>query len=169
MEVLRLLIVREAHAVLASLIDWLAQVAQDHIDRLLDLLALLEDVLTLIIIARLEGPQVLNHKVRVLLVLPSERDWHTRLVLEHFALEQVKVHLELVQEVLEQEVLVDVPLNVIGQFIKQVHVVLSRHGIVLIVVPVVLEVGFELGDHGGRQRFVIVKILEEQNPSRKLL
>ena len=63
MEVLRLRVVREADAVLASLVDWLAQVSQNHVDRLFDFFALFENVLTLVIVSWFESSQVADHEV----------------------------------------------------------------------------------------------------------
>ena len=63
MEVLRLLVHREADAVLSGRGDRLPRVPADHEDEFIDLLSLFKDILTLLVVARFKRSQVVDHEL----------------------------------------------------------------------------------------------------------
>ncbi len=70
------------------------------------------------------------------------------------------MHFELVKEVLEQKVLEDATFNMVRKLTQNGVVLICGDGVILVVLPEVLEIRFHLGDHFGRQRLVVVEILE---------
>ena len=162
MEVFLLVGVLEANSIVSSRVDWLSRVTTDDVDLLVNFLTLLKDVFALLVESRLKARQDLNHEVGVLSVCPLIVLGEALLILEALWLGEDKVDLELFKEVLEEEVLEDVALDVVRQLAHQCRILLRRNRIVLVVLPVVAEVFFNFCGHLGRQRLVLIKMLEDK-------
>ena len=74
------------------------------------------------------------------------------------------MHFELIKEVSEEEIPVDLALNFSGQFIEYLLIFLRGAGIILVILPKVLEVSLKLRDHVRRQWLVLVKVLQDEKP-----
>ena len=147
-------LVAEADAVLARLLFGLCWLLGDDVDLLVDLIIFLEDVLLRSVETGLKSLQHRDHELRVLCVLPSI-DVSLKVLpfpTMHNLLLHPEVHLEQVNEIGEQEALVYVCLDVIGQLAHEALVRLRLDGVVLVVGPVILEVALELLGHLLRQR-----------------
>jgi len=72
--------------------------------------------------------------------------------------------MEQIQEVIEEEVLVNVCLDVVWQLFHETLVLLRLDGVVLVVLPVVLEVDLKPLGHVLWKRAVLVEMSEETKP-----
>ena len=142
-------LVAEADAVLARLLFGLCWLLSDDVDLLVNLIVLFEDVLLRSVETGLKSLQHRDHELRVLSVLPSIDVSLEILPLPtmHNLLLHPEVHLEQVNKIGEQEALVNVCLDVIGQLTHEALVRLRLDGVVLVISPVVLEVTLKLLGH----------------------
>lgn len=106
--------------------------------------------------ARLQVLKQLDHELLVGVVVPAP------VRLFEFPggvlADQTEVRLEEVKEILEEEVLVDVSADVLGEFLHEAHVLLGLNGVVLVVLPVVLEVLLEPLGHLLAEGSVLVEV-----------
>ena len=122
----------------------------DHKDLLVHFFPLLEDVLLLFKVARLERLADLDHEGGVGAVGPIVELDDSTVVLIGVWLREKEVYFEQVQEILEQEVLVDVGLNLDWQLTHDILIFLRSDGVVFIIFPEVFEVLLKLLGHFGR-------------------
>ena len=119
-----LLLVAEADAVLARFLLLFGRALRDHVDLLVHLILLLEDVLLRGVESRLQVLEHQDHELRVLRVLPAidvgVEVGPVRPLPALFL--HSEVYLEQVDEVSEEEAAVDVSLNVIGELSHEAHV-----------------------------------------------
>ena len=161
--------VLESHSVDTGVVQvaYLACVSAYNVDLLINLIALLKDVLSLSVGTWLERLQKFDHEVAVLLIGPVVVLDQASLVLEMHRLLEDEMHLEQCEEVLKEEVFENVALNAYRQLGHQGKVIIGRDSLVLVVLPVVSEVALEPFDHLGRQRLVVVEVFQNEEPAVK--
>lgn len=158
-----------ANVVAGSDAGSLLEIPVDHEDLLLYLFTLLEDVVTLREEARLQCLAELDHELRVDAVRPFVVLGQTIGYLLLLRLQELEVYSEHRQEVLEKEVFKDFGLDVDGELAHDLLVVFLRDCAVLVILPVVGKMSFELVDHLPRQRLVPVKVLQHPKESEQHL
>lgn len=166
-----LLLVAETNAVLARLLFLLSRALRDHVDLLVDLVILFEDILLSRVETRLEMLKHCDHELRVLRVLPAVdicvqvgplRPLPTLLL-------HPEVDLKQIDEVGKQEPPIDVRLDMIRQLGHEAHVDLRLDRVVLVVGPVVLEVALKPLGHLLGQRATPVEVGKQAEPLGQVL